>query len=278
MKLIYQHGVICSKNNSSLMRLLALHELHYVVEQIIREKASNMSFPEHSTLIKFSEIIKKLHNKQTIPDKDRILDLNDDRNKAEHRNNIPSKETIQFYVRIVESFLKWSYRNYFNQNFDEIFLEDLIIDKPIKRVMKMSRKHIEDGDLQKASQRMYEGLGAFKFMLFRYMSDPELSQQRLESKGLDVDLGDILANITFKLIFGDDFNTLKKLSEIKTKFELNPHGSFVRSEYPTPKFNSSDEAYKDHEELLNIIITYQDKIPSEVWRHTDTMANYSDDS
>ena len=271
IKLIFEHGTLCARNNSKLMRLLALHEIHYVIEQVLREKASAVNFHSHTKLLGFRDILLKLHKKQNIPDKDHLLDLNEDRNRAEHRNKIPSKEEIQFYVRIAEGFLRWSYKAYFKQDFDSIFLEERIIDKPIRCVMKLSRDHIKKGELKEASQRMYEGLGAFKFMMFRYLSDYRISKQMLEGKGLDVDLADIMTNISFKLLFGDDFNTLKKLSEIKTNFAMvKGRGSFVRSNYPTPEFKDREEAEGDYEEVLNIILTYQDKIPSESWRHEDS--------
>jgi hypothetical protein len=42
MKLIYQHGVSHSKNKSKMDLLLAIHNCHYVVEQILRERAKDI--------------------------------------------------------------------------------------------------------------------------------------------------------------------------------------------------------------------------------------------
>jgi hypothetical protein len=58
MKLIYQHGVSHSKNKSKLNRLLSLHNSHYVVEQVLRERAKNMSFSGALHQIGFLEIKK----------------------------------------------------------------------------------------------------------------------------------------------------------------------------------------------------------------------------
>lgn len=44
MKLIFQHGLSHSRRKSKLHRLLAIHNCHYVVEQIIRDQAKNMTF------------------------------------------------------------------------------------------------------------------------------------------------------------------------------------------------------------------------------------------
>ena len=109
IKLIFEHGVHCSKNKSRLQRLLAIHELHYVVEQILRER-----YPQYDqTKIdvkheRFIDILNALNKKQSIPDKESLLHLNDDRNRAEHSNRIPPYEEIQHYVVVVRNFLRWS--------------------------------------------------------------------------------------------------------------------------------------------------------------------------
>jgi hypothetical protein len=41
MKLIYQHGVSHSKNRSKIHLMFAIHDCHYVVEQIARERAKD---------------------------------------------------------------------------------------------------------------------------------------------------------------------------------------------------------------------------------------------
>lgn len=270
IKLIFEHGVKCSKNKSKLMRLLAIHELHYVIEQIFRQKSVEHNFSNQTKLVGFKEILSKLDNQMNIPDKQRLLDLNEDRNRAEHQNKIPPSEEIQFYVKVTRDFLKWSYKNYFSSDFDSIRLEDQIIDKPIRRVIKWSRDFIDKGDLKSASTRMYEGLGAFKFMMFKYLSDYKISKQMLEKQGLNVDLADILATFAFKIICADDLNSLKKLTEIKTNY-LDTDGIVgVRSDYQVPNFKDKEEAERDYEEILDIIITYQDRIPAESWREVDS--------
>ncbi len=59
MKLIYQHGVSHSKGDSKLHRMLAIHNCHYVVEQIVREKARDLTFNKALHDIGFEEIIKE---------------------------------------------------------------------------------------------------------------------------------------------------------------------------------------------------------------------------
>ena len=70
MKLIYQHGVSHSKNRSKIHLLFAIHNCHYVVEQIIRDKARDIKFSNALHKIGFKQIIKKVHEKRSIPDYD----------------------------------------------------------------------------------------------------------------------------------------------------------------------------------------------------------------
>jgi len=270
IKLIFEHGVRCSKNKSRLMRLLAIHELHYVVEQILRERASESGVEKVQQDV-FSEILRKLHRNKNIPEKDSLVLLNDDRNRAEHANKIPPYEEVQHYVIIVQNFLRWSYENYFESDFDLIMLEDQIIDKPIRRVMTWSRNFIKEGNLKSASARMYEGLGAFKFVMFGYLTEHKISKQMLEKQNISIDLADVLATLAFKIILADDVDALKKISQVKTNYFDTGIG--VISQYPVPEFRNKEEAENDHEEILNIILTFQDRIPSEAWRHTDSNEN-----
>jgi hypothetical protein len=66
MKLIYQHGVSHSKIKSKMHSLFAIHSSHYVVEQIIRERARDMEFKDALHKIGFEEIAKRVNEKQNI--------------------------------------------------------------------------------------------------------------------------------------------------------------------------------------------------------------------
>jgi len=262
MKLIYQHGVSHSRIKSRTNRLFAIHNCHYVVEQVIRERARDMPFHGALHKISFEKIIKKVHEKQNIPDYDRLLTLNRIRNEAEHLNIIPDVDTVRFYVRIVGDFLSWIYKNYFGVDFESLALEDMILDAPTRRVMREAKFLIEKGDLKKASEKMYEGLGAFKFMSFGFLSDPRV--KGVSFKGID--LSNLLADLAFKIILAQDESALRKLMPIRTYFETKNGKIGVRSEYPVPSFKTKDEAKEHYEDILNVILTYQDRMPPFIWR------------
>jgi len=262
MKLIYQHGVSHSRIKSTVNRLFAIHNCHYAVEQIVRERAKDMAFQGALHKISFEKIIKKVNDKQNIPDYTRLLTLNRIRNDAEHFNIIPDVETVRFYVKIVGDFLKWSYKNYFEVDYESLVLEDMILDAPTKRVMLEAKFLIEKGELKKASEKMYEGLGAFKFMSFGFLSDPRV--KGISFKGID--LSTLLADLAFKIILSQDESALRKLMTIRTYFETKDGKIGVKSEYPVPLFKSREEAKEHYEDILNIILTYQDRMPPFIWR------------
>lgn len=263
IKLIYQHGVSHSKNKSNIHRLFAIHNCHYVVEQIIKERAKDMSFKGALHKIGFEEIIKKAHKKQNIQDYNRLLELNKIRNNAEHLNIFPDVDTVRFYVKIVGDFLKWSYENYYQVDYESLALEDMILDAPIRRAMLEAKLYMEKDDLQGASARMYEALGAFKFMSFGFLSDPRV--EGISFRGID--FPSLLADLAFKIILAGDEPALKEIMAIGTKFQKkNGEVIGVRSYYPTPVFKNKEEAMRRYEEILNIILTYQDRMPPSIWR------------
>jgi hypothetical protein len=263
MKLIYEHGFSHSRHKSKLHRLLAIHNCHYVVEQIIRDQAKDMTFKDALHKIGFEEIIKKVHEKQNIQDYNRLLKLNKIRNEAEHSNIFPDVDTVRHYVRIVGDFLKWSYENYYEVDYESLALEDMILDAPIRRVMLEAKALIEKNDLQKASAKMYEGLAAFKFMSFGFLSDPRVSGIAFGGRKLS----NLLADLAFKIILADDEVALKKIMNIKTEFAWVKNGKFgVQSIWEGAPFKNKEEANQHYEIILNIILTYQDRMPASIWR------------
>lgn len=265
MKLIYQHGVSHSKNKSNIQRLFAIHECHYVVEQIIREQAKNMTFKSALHKIGLEVIIKRVNGKKTIPDFNRLLDLNKIRNNAEHSNIIPDSDSVRFYTKIVGDFLRWSYKEYYDFDYDALALEDMILDVPIRNRMIDAKALIEKNDLLNASKKMYEGLGAFKFMSFGFLSDPRV----IDVSFGKTDLPNLLADLAFKIIMADDEPALRKIMQIKTEFQMENGLLKTQSVYPVPSFKDKEEANEHYEEILNIILTYQDRIPSSMWRNKE---------
>lgn len=266
MKLIYQHGLSHSKNKSKLHRLLAIHNCHYVVEQIVREHAKNMSFDmtfnDALHKIDFEHIVLRVHNKENIPDCDRLLELNRIRNDAEHFFIIPDIETVQFYMRTVGYFLKWSYKGYFGVDYELLAFEDLIYGVPIKKVMLEVKDFIEKNDLPSASKKMYEALGAFKFAWFGFLADPRLETIVFENDSL----ANILADLAFKIILSEDESTLTKFMGIRTTFKKqNGKVVGVQSVYPQPTFKNKEDAMEHYEHILDIILTCQERIPMAIW-------------
>ena len=109
---------------------------------------------------------------------------------------------------------------------------------------------------------MYEALGAFKFMWFNYLSDARLVGEAF--RGLS--FTNLIADLGFKIILSEDEATLKRLMIIGTEFTTkNGKATGVQSVYPKPLFKDKEHAKEHYDEILNIILTYQDRIPSSIW-------------
>ena len=264
LKLIYQHGVSHSKIKSRIHLLFAIHNSHYVVEQLVREKARDRKFSDALHRIGFEKILKIVHEKQNIQDYNRLLELNKIRNDAEHLNIIPDFETVSVYVKIAGDFLKWSYSNYYDIDYDSLNLEDMIHDIPIRKVMFQAKTHIEKIELPEASKKMYEALGALKFMFFSFFADVRLEEIQFSDGN---SLADLLVDLAFKMLMSEDEATLRKFMQIRTKFKMEKGKPvIIRSVYPIIPFKDKEQANEHYLEILNIILTYQNRVPPSLWR------------
>jgi hypothetical protein len=180
-------------------------------------------------------------------------------------NIIPDIDTVRFYTKIVGDFLKWSYREYYGLDYDSLALEDMILDVSIRNRMIEAKELIEKKDLLAASKKMYEALGAFKFMSFGFLSDVRVIDVTFGKTNLT----NLLADLAFKIIMADDETALRKIMQIKTEFQIEKGNVKTQSVYPVPSFKDKEEANEHYEEILNIILTYQDRIPSSFWRNKE---------
>jgi hypothetical protein len=255
MKRLYQQGVLASKNISRFQRRLAIHYIHFVVEQILREKAKDIEFKNSLSKICFEDIIKRLSKGKTIPDYTRLLDLNTMRNNAQHRNIVASKEDVDFQVKIVEGFLKWSYKNYFDCDYDSLRFEDGITDEKIRELMLKSSEFIASKEYKSASEYMYVALANFKSKLFGFFADPQL--WNIPVGGFP--LTKVLADLTLKIFFSNDLYTLGKLLAIPTIYIAKDGQVPVVWNVMYPEFQREEDARNEYDAILNIILTYQDR-------------------
>ena len=107
--------------------------------------------------------------------------------------------------------------------------------------MLVSKEAIEKGDFPTAALKMYEALGAFKFMWFGFLLDQRIDEFKTESA---YSLSEWFADFAFKIILSEDEATLEAFSKIKTTFKKQD-GKIDRvvSEYLVPStFPDKDSA------------------------------------
>lgn len=256
-----KHGIQHIKNDSKLNIMLGVHNAHFAVENLLRKKAEHTFFEGSLSGISFKDIIQKVNKDSNIPQFEDLISLNSNRNNVQHKNEYPRHDRAIELVSVAENFLRWGYKMYFNADYDSLNLEDMIYDVPIKNVMLESKKAINDDDLKKAAWKMNEGLGAFKFMWFGYLSDSRTRDQIFTE---NLDMPNLLADLAFKIILSEDQFTLKKLLAIQSRWVMKEGVVMPLSNYGFYKFKDKEEALSDYDAILNIILTYQDKVPN--WR------------
>lgn len=264
VKLIFEHGFAHSKNKSRINLLLAVHNCHYAVEQVLREKARDMAFNAALRKIGFEEIIKVVNDKNNIPDYNHLLALNKIRNDVEHSNIIPDQDSVKFYVKITEDFLKWSFRQYFDVKYEDLALENMIHDSGIRECLKTAKQMVDaNADLQETTKKILEALAAFKFLAFGYLSDSRVNGISFGG----IDFPNLLADLGLKILLADDENALQRMMSIGSSFKVeNGVVVGVQSVYGGPTSRNKDEAQALYDEIVSIILTHQDKLPKSIWR------------
>lgn len=255
MKRLYQYAVQVSKTPSRFQGRIAIHFLHYVVEQVLREKAQDYIFNGRLSEVGFEKIIQKLNQKMNIPDYERLLSLNTMRNNAQHQNMVTTKEDVDFQVKIVESFLRWSYKNYFRCIYDDLNFESFISDESIRKDMLEASKLIDAKDFKLASGKMNCALAKFKTKLFAFFADYRLRNYSIEG----IPLTEILADLTLKIFLSNDLYTLNKLSHTRNLYidqnsQISPAYTVMFTDFET-----AEEARNEYDAILTIILTYQDR-------------------
>lgn len=142
-----------------------------------------------------------------------------------------------------------------------------IYDKPIKDCMLKTIEFIESNKLEKASKKIYEALGAFKFFMFGFFSDVRVTDIKFKKMEIDIDFPNLLADLAFKIILGGDESALRLLMRIQSTLRATPDGHVHSiSKYWFPKLKNKNDAWEHYDEVLRIILTYQDRIPRLKWR------------
>lgn len=262
--MIVKHGMLHIKNSSRLDIMLGIHNSHFAVESILRWKARDYRFNSSLSKIGFDEIIKKVNEKQNIPNFEDLLLLNTTRNNIQHKFLYPQHDQAAYLCKIAENYLKWSYKVYFNVDYDSLKLEDMIYDGDIKRLMLESKNHIKDENLKDASLKMYKGLAKFKSVWFDYLSDWRVRGWVFKE---NLDMANLLADLAFKIILSEDLNTLKKMLAIQSRHIMKDGEYLTVYSSEALKFEDKEEAVDHYDTILNIILNYQDKIP--IWNIND---------
>jgi len=168
---------------------------------------------------------------------------------------VPSTGDVYFYVKIVEDFLKWSYQKYFQRDYDSLRFEDFITDKEIREHMLKAFEFINAKEFRNACEQMNTALAIFKSRLFAFFVDPKLWNIPLGGFPLTT----VLSELTLKIIFSNDMYTLKKLIGLPTQYVEKEGQIQLVWNVIYAGFETEEDTKKEYDDILNIILTYQDR-------------------
>ena len=142
-----------------------------------------------------------------------------------------------------------------------------IYDKPIRDCMLKAMEFIDSDKLEQASKEIYETLAAFNFIMFGFFSDFRVTNVEFKKMGFKIDFPNLLADLAFKIILGGDEQALRLLMSIGSYLKPTTKGQvYSVSKYSFPKFQDRNKAWKHFDDILRIILEYQDRIPRSRWR------------
>ena len=87
------------------------------------------------------------------------------------------------------------------------------------------------------------------------------------------DLPNLMADFAFRIILAEDQYTLNKLLQIRSLWIPKDGGFVPASNYEFYKFKDEEEALAEYDDILNIILNYQDKIP--FWKEEEPTSSNS---
>ena len=141
-----------------------------------------------------------------------------------------------------------------------------IHDVPSRNCIIQARDFIEKGELNSASAKMFEALGAFKFLFVRYFADFRTVDMEFSKMGANIDLPNLFADFAVKIIFGQDEEAIKLLFSIGSTLKVKDGMVESKSQYPVPQFKDKETALYFFSQVLRVITEYQDRVPLSVWR------------
>jgi hypothetical protein len=126
--------------------MIAIHNIHNSIEIMIRtilyhsdKKYSDKKFDE---LIGEANVVYKDLVGKDFPLIKQMKSLNSQRNMVQHDADDPSGNVVEKYSSLTKLFLEEIYQNFFNLDFDEISIINLIENYEIKALLKLAKENI----------------------------------------------------------------------------------------------------------------------------------------
>jgi hypothetical protein len=150
-KQIYYHGVQHSNQTGSLNKMIAILNYHNAVEIVLRNILLKYEIRTEKQLnLEFENMINDIDNfpqfksaKKRIPNRQDLRDLNQIRNWIQHKAVEPESSTMDYWKVFTRQTLMLIYKDYFNEDFDNISSVTFITDFRLKKILTTAEEKLK---------------------------------------------------------------------------------------------------------------------------------------
>lgn len=170
-KQLYLHGLEHSNKTGGLNKMIAIHNFHNAIEIALRAILLHYEIRSDKQLnIEFEVMLNEIDNHKVfrekgikLPYRQELRTLNQLRNLVQHHATEPESATMDDWRVFTRRFLEQVCQAYFDLKFDSLSPLDMIEDKYLKELLRLSFSSIEEHNLKRSlrlATAVFEWAGA----------------------------------------------------------------------------------------------------------------------
>lgn len=232
-KYIFFQGCEAIERKLSIADGMAVLNFQDAIEMILRTIAEDA----HANIkekMSFDQIIQEIDaaSAKKIPYKSSLIQMNKARVNFKHFGLIPARDDVEKCRRDVESFFKESIKLFFDVDFYQVSLADMVEKRRVKNYLKRAEKELDAGNYE---QCIYATAIAFQ-LIFLMPLKYKSSLDRIDSLRIDYKVGRELGNLP-KIIKAISANIERHEQEINILIYGINLAEYKRFQFITPHIN-----------------------------------------
>jgi hypothetical protein len=165
-KMLFNHGYEHSTSGTGIGRMIAVHNFHNAIEIILKSIAIKYGIHTRKNIdLRFKDLWNEINmllssrcENAELPFKDPIFGLCELRNRVQHHGDEPSERDTQKYSYYAENFIRHVLKDFFEMDYDCLFISSLIEDEKIRDEVMEAEKALERRDFRKCIELCNEAL------------------------------------------------------------------------------------------------------------------------